>query len=164
MVAPTASTKSILTYQIDLIFVSRRWRLSCECRDVTRQTMIKVPYLDCRLIKRQQCRWEKYFPNSNSNVLTTLQVSPSEGVWAGDRAAVPDSHQDGLHRQSAGKLPGHQEESSPHSPETETCRGLSTVSSRSFQSGERGGGLCNRCLMFEEIKIMVRHCRKCFVC
>ena len=29
---------------------------SCECRDVTRQTMIKVPYLDCRLIKREHCR------------------------------------------------------------------------------------------------------------
>ena len=40
-----------------VIVVPRSWRAeSCECRDVSRQTMIKVPYLDCRLITRKHCR------------------------------------------------------------------------------------------------------------
>ena len=38
------------------IFIAS-WRAeTCECRDVTRLTKSKVPYLDCRLIKRKQCR------------------------------------------------------------------------------------------------------------
>ena len=33
------------------------WREeTCQCRDVTRLTKIKVPYLDCKLLKRKQCR------------------------------------------------------------------------------------------------------------
>ena len=33
------------------------WREdTCQCRDVTRTTKIKVPFLDCRLLKRKQCR------------------------------------------------------------------------------------------------------------
>ena len=29
---------------------------SCQCRDVTRQTRVKVPYFDCTLVKRNKCR------------------------------------------------------------------------------------------------------------
>ena len=38
----------------------KRWVVdtsTCSCGHVTRETRVKVPYYDCKLIKRNECRW-----------------------------------------------------------------------------------------------------------
>ena len=47
-----------------------------------------------------------------------LQDRPGDGVSEGDGGEVRESHQHRLQRHPPGGLQGHQEESSPHSPET----------------------------------------------
>ena len=38
----------------------KRWvvdETTCSCGQVTRETRVQVPFLDCRLAKRKECRW-----------------------------------------------------------------------------------------------------------
>ena len=59
----------------------KRWvvdETTCSCGQVTRETRVQVPFLDCRLAKRKECRWGYYLPVSTLSSLSSgVSRSPS---------------------------------------------------------------------------------------
>lgn len=58
----------------------KRWVVdtdTCSCGHVTRETRVKVPYYDCQLVKRKECRSLSYlFCLSHLITIATLDLSP----------------------------------------------------------------------------------------
>ena len=64
---------------------------TCKCEDVTRQTRVKVPYFDCKLVKKNECRFDiikihtRFLRQQMASVDIYLQDCASDQVQQSNR-------------------------------------------------------------------------------
>ena len=56
---------------------------TCSCGKVTRETRVQVPFLDCKLAKRKECRWEMTRLSMSTLYTLTPQDCPGDPVPQG---------------------------------------------------------------------------------